>query len=62
MAIPESREHSWTPNVRDSQPVLTRANGDCRIVWWSDRSRPKSKCAGTAPAEVVRAPIVGGIT
>lgn len=55
--------HAWQPSVRKGQPILRCRNVGCKVVWWPDRKEPKSACHGTepvAPAEVVRALMIGG--
>lgn len=40
-------EHAFTVrDVQNGNPVLCCANTGCRVVWWPNRNRPKSKCAG----------------
>lgn len=38
-------QHSFSiPDVMNGNPILRCANTGCRVVWWPERFRPKSRC------------------
>lgn len=39
-------DHDWTRGVCGQTPVIECTRAGCDVVWWPDRSEPKSKCAG----------------
>lgn len=42
------------PDIMAGAPVLRCANLRCRVVWWPDRTKPKSECAGIDPRTIAQ--------